>query len=304
MTPDNAEQRKRENAQENRGGEQCVAQKKGRKEEKEFQERQKTKQQREQEPSIQGAKKIQDEQEKEDRMRQEEKHKRKTKNQRRSASERRGEDRADAEAQNGKEHRKDRGKQEQKKRVHTQKKTQATWEEKTGGPWAEREERLRKECGKRGATFRPEDDCGIADRQADDRARAEANASRRQRREWAEQGRGHDGHYPEPAIVINTTRRWSGNQCRGWEGKHTRKKNRRTNRRKTGRRTRTNRWSKKTSITPGQKPTKKGGGKVRKAAPGAPQLKTRKRSQSSADRGDTEPKDQNNASPEHAMVSN
>ena len=56
---------------------------------------------------------------------------------------------------------------------------------------------------------------GIEDRQAGDRSRAEANAPRRKRREWEAQGRAHQREYPEPAITINATRRWSGNQGRG-----------------------------------------------------------------------------------------
>ena len=64
-----------------------------------------------------------------------------------------------------------------------------------------------------GHTFHPENDWGIADRQAEDRASADENASNRQRREWEEQGRFPQGAYPEPSIVINTTRRWSGDQC-------------------------------------------------------------------------------------------
>ena len=55
----------------------------------------------------------------------------------------------------------------------------------------------------------------------------------RQRREWKEHGRDHCGDYPEPAIVINTTRRWIGNQRRGEGNKRTRRT--RKHPRKTGR---------------------------------------------------------------------
>ena len=68
------------------------------------------------------------------------------------------------------------------------------------------------ECERAGETFQPYYDWGIAERQADDRARAEAKEPQRHRREWAEPGRDHRGDYPEASIVINTTGRWSGNQ--------------------------------------------------------------------------------------------
>ena len=76
-----------------------------------------------------------------------------------------------------------------------------------------------KERDKSGEASRPEDDMGIADRQAEDRVRAEANAPNRQRREWADQGRGRQGDNPEPVIAINATGKWSGRQCRGEENK-------------------------------------------------------------------------------------
>ena len=65
---------------------------------------------------------------------------------------------------------------------------------------------------KTGHTFHPSNGWNIEDRQAEDRARSEENAAKRQRQEWEAQGRNYEGEYPEPAIVINTTRRWSGNQ--------------------------------------------------------------------------------------------
>ena len=68
---------------------------------------------------------------------------------------------------------------------------------------------------KAGNVFYPENSWGIADRHANDRARAEENAAKRQRREWAAKGRNYQGDYPEQAIVINTTRRRGGNQDRG-----------------------------------------------------------------------------------------
>ena len=71
---------------------------------------------------------------------------------------------------------------------------------------------------KTGHVLYPGNDWQIEDRQANDRSRAEENAAQRKRREWAAQGRNYQGDYPEQAIVINTTRRWSGNQD-GWGGK-------------------------------------------------------------------------------------
>ena len=85
-------------------------------------------------------------------------------------------------------------------------------------PWAEREARLRRESEKNGETFQPENDWGMADRQAEDRVRAEENSAKRQRRDSAAQGKNYQGDYPDPAIVISTTRRWGGNQSRR-EGK-------------------------------------------------------------------------------------
>ena len=70
---------------------------------------------------------------------------------------------------------------------------------------------------KTGQISYPENDWNIADRQADGRARAEENAAKRQRREWAARGKNYQGDYPEQAIVINTTRRWGGNPDRGEE---------------------------------------------------------------------------------------
>ena len=81
-------------------------------------------------------------------------------------------------------------------------------------PWQEREE-AEKECVKTGHISQPENDWGIAERQGEDRARAEANAANRQRREWEEQGRDHCGDFPGAAIIVNATRRWIGNQGRG-----------------------------------------------------------------------------------------
>ena len=65
------------------------------------------------------------------------------------------------------------------------------------------------EMWKAGRVFYPWNDWGIEGRQANDRASAEENAANRQRREWAAQGRNYQGDYPEQAIMINTTRRWS-----------------------------------------------------------------------------------------------
>ena len=65
-----------------------------------------------------------------------------------------------------------------------------------------------------GETSLPENAWDIADRQDEDRARSKENAADRQRIEWAEQGRGHQGAYTEPGITINNTRRWSGDQDR------------------------------------------------------------------------------------------
>ena len=63
-------------------------------------------------------------------------------------------------------------------------------------------------------TFQPENDWGVADRKAGDRARSEENAAKRQRREWASQEKNYQGDYPDPVILIRTTRRWGGNQSR------------------------------------------------------------------------------------------
>ena len=85
--------------------------------------------------------------------------------------------------------------------------------------WQDREDRLRQDCGKQGKFSTHGNDWGVEDRQADDRARAEENAAKRQRREWASQGRDYAGNYPEQAISTNTTRRWSGNHDWGKETK-------------------------------------------------------------------------------------
>ena len=81
--------------------------------------------------------------------------------------------------------------------------------------WPDREARPKKECGGNGEPFYPENEWGISDRQADDRARAAENAAMRQRHEWEAHGRDYKGAYPEPAITINTTRRYGGNQDMG-----------------------------------------------------------------------------------------
>ena len=94
---------------------------------------------------------------------------------------------------------------------------QATCDLKTGGPWSDREARLKKECGENGELRYPENEWGVSDRQAYDGARAAENAARRQRYEWESQRRCYRGAFPEPAITINTTRRWSGNQDKGGE---------------------------------------------------------------------------------------
>ena len=49
------------------------------------------------------------------------------------------------------------------------------------GNFSEREDRLRKECEKRGETFYPEDDYIVPERHAEDKARADAKAAQRKR---------------------------------------------------------------------------------------------------------------------------
>ena len=77
--------------------------------------------------------------------------------------------------------------------------------------------------GGNGEPIYPGNDWDIADRQSDDRARAEENADNRQRHDWEARGQDYKGAYPEPAITINTTRRWGGNQDKGEENERTRR---------------------------------------------------------------------------------
>ena len=299
-TPDNAAQRKQEHAQEKRcGGDNGrrggKISKRGR-----SPQRDRKRNNRENKRLEYRTRKIQDAQEKEDRRRQEEKGKKKGKEQA-DGKRLKEKDRVDSEAQQGGAHRK--GWKTGTKRSSPYSEDASHRGREDWGPWDDREERLRKECGKRGETFRPEDDWGVEDRHADDRERAEANTARRQRREWAEQGRYHDGNYPEPAIAINTTRRWSVNQRRGWEGKpeSARKKNiSEENWRKPNK----NEYVEQKDINHARtKPGKEGRQKSTKGGAGNTAIEGKKRAQIITERNDTETQNKNNAFPEHAPMS-
>ena len=97
---------------------------------------------------------------------------------------------------------------------------QATWE-KTREKHGEKEKAVGGENAERHVwgALRPEKGWNVADIQSEDNEIVEAEASRRQRRGWAEQGRCRRGDYPEPSFVIAAKRRWVGSQGRGSEEK-------------------------------------------------------------------------------------
>ena len=88
---------------------------------------------------------------------------------------------------------------------------------------------------KTGHISHPENDWHIAERQGEDRARAETNVTNRQRRGWAEQGRDHCGNYPGPAIIINKTRKMDRKSAQRRRQNERTRRTRKTPPRRTGR---------------------------------------------------------------------